>query len=387
VAQCDVLDIVFEEIIALMLRNLLLLALCVLISVSASSAATPAAAQDLIQGWTQYALTVYSDADRSSAIVGVLVPRAKVILEGRSTTSTWVLGRTTDGRVRGWMESRYLNLNDAARTLPISGETMFVIGEILSTGDYTGLNLNDFPIIPISLGRAREIFERGQKMGADLHAISKIGDCISDNQYFLSPFGWGQYNLGNYIQLQSVIDHFETGLAADSLAAYDGLVTTAVLDPLFANPMACLPGETPLRCEYRVHNSSVAVIMFGAQDLLFTTADDFDRNLRRIIHETIQVGVIPILSTFPGNLQKWNSAILYNQIVVQVALDYNIPLMNLWLALDALPNHGLSGDGRHLSPPITTSGDLTPSNLQRGYPLRNLVTLETLDFVWRNAMY
>jgi hypothetical protein len=82
----------------------------------------------------------------------------------------------------------------------------------------------------------------------------------------------------------------------------------------------------------------------------------------------------------------WNQSILYNQVVVQIALDYEIPLMNLWLALEELPNHGLNSDGRHLSVPITSSGDLSGDNLQRGYPMRNLVTLQTLDAVWREVI-
>jgi len=135
-----------------------------------------------------------------------------------------------------------------------------------------------------------------------------------------------------------------------------------------------------------VRRPAVAVIMFGAQDLLFTPAEQFERNLRQIVHETIQAGVIPLLSTFPGNLALWEQTVRYNQIVVQVALDYDVPLMNLWLALEALPNHGLNEDGRHLSAPISHSGDLTPANLQRGYPLRNLVTLQALNAVWRAAL-
>jgi hypothetical protein len=99
------------------------------------------------------------------------------------------------------------------------------------------------------------------------------------------------------------------------------------------------------------------------------------------------VGVIPVLSTFPNNIAMWDQSIQYNQIVVQIALDYNIPLLNLWRALEQAPNHGLNDDGRHLSHPITTSGDLTADNLQRGYPLRNLVTLQTLDAIWRGVMY
>lgn len=347
---------------------------------------TPAAAQNTLQALTYYALTVYSAPERSDHIVGVLNPQAKVILEARDGNAAWVLGRSTDGAVRGWMESRFLDLpsDNSVLKLLVSAEIMFV--PTVTNAAYHTINLNKYPTIPINMGRARAIFEQGQRQNLDPHIVSKIGDCISDNRYFLSPFGWHDYNLDSYSQLQGVIDHFVASLAYDSHAAYDGLVTTAVLDPVFANPLACLPGESPLRCEYRVHRPSVAIIMFGAQDLLFTDPEQFEHSLRQIVHESIQAGVIPILSTFPGNLQRWDQTIQYNQIVVQVALDYDIPLMNLWRALESLPNHGLDSDGRHLSPPLTSSGDFTTANLQRGYPLRNLVTLEALDAVWRQVI-
>ena len=362
--------------------------LAILVVVSASKI-KPSAAQGNIQALTYYAVTVYSDPDRAAPIVGILIPHAKVVLEARNIDARWVLGHSTDGTVRGWMDGSFLALPSDA-TLPglqVSEETIFISAAAHSAAAYTDIRIEDYPIVPNRMGGARAIFEVGQSHGAEPHVVSKVGDCISDNVNFLSPFGLGTYNLGKFTYLQPVVDTFSASLAYNSLAAYDGLVTPAVLDPLFANPLVCLPGETPLRCEYRVHKSSVAIIMFGAQDLLFTPAEDFDSNLRQIVHETIQAGVIPILSTFPGNLARWDQTIQYNQIVIQIALDYDIPLMNLWLALESLPHHGLNTDGRHLSLPITTAGDLTPDNLQRGYPIRNLITLQALDAVWRGAMY
>lgn len=346
-------------------------------------------AQEASQALTLYAVTVYNRPDRDSSIIGILTPQAKVLLEARNINTTWVLGRSADGTIRGWIESRYLQLasETEVQKLLFSNEVVFIPSSTDLSTTYDTINLSDYPIIPSIMGQARTIYERGQQSGADQHVVSKIGDCISDNQHFLSPFGTNQYNLGRYHGLESVIRHFREALAYDSLAAYDGLVTNAVLDPLFANPLACLPGESPLRCEYRIHRPSAAIIMFGAQDLLFTSAEDFDRNLRQIIHETVQAGVVPILSTFPGNLEHWEQSIRYNQIVVKVAQDYDIPLMNLWHALYSLPNRGLNADGRHLSLPITNSGDFDPSNLQRGYPMRNLIALQSLDAVWQNVMY
>lgn len=37
-------------------------------------------------------------------------------------------------------------------------------------------------------------------------------------------------------------------------------------------------------------------------------------------------------------------------------------------------------------PPISDSGDLTPANLQRGYPPRNLVTQQAHDAEWHAAL-
>ncbi len=342
-------------------------------------------AQDLVHARAYYAVPLYARADPSSAAVGVLLPQTDVVVEARSPDARLLLVRAADG-VRGWAERGRLALGDVpdVYTLPVSFEELFIPPSAPS--DYRSIDLFAYPVVPANLGRAREIYQRGQALGRDPHAVSKVGDCISDNQHFLSPFGLGNYNLGRYGYLQGVVSHFRASLALTSLAAYNGLVTDAVLDPIFANPLACQEGESPLRCEYRVHNPSVAVIMFGAQDMLFVSPQDFERNLRQIVHESIQAGVVPILSTFPGNLAHWETAVQYNQIVVRVALDYDVPLMNFWRALHDLPNRGLNTDGRHLSLPLTTSGDLSDANLQRGYPLRNLVTLQALDAVWRGAL-
>ena len=77
---------------------------------------------------THYALAVYSGPDRSASIIGVLNPRAKVILEARNIDTIWVLGHSTDGRVRGWMESRFLEIAPevSVPNLLVSNETMFI---------------------------------------------------------------------------------------------------------------------------------------------------------------------------------------------------------------------------------------------------------------------
>lgn len=357
-----------------------------LIALSGALAA-PTRAQSHLIARAPYALPVYRLPDTASAIVGVLVPEEQVVLEARSADGTWVLGHSADGSPRGWLHTVRLAFDDgtSALSLSIRDEEIFQPTAQSLVAEYPGIRLGDFPVLPTALGRAGEIAARGRALGADPRAVSKVGDCLTESAHFLTPFAQEAVNLGDYTTLTGVVGQFREALGATSLAAYDGLVTSAVLDPAFANPLACQPGETPLRCEYRVRRPSVAIIMFGAQDLLFTPAHEFNRNLRQIVHETIAAGVVPLLSTFPGHAGQWERAIQYNQIVVQIALDYDVPLMNLWRALEPLPNHGLTADGRHLTPPLTHAADLTPANLQQGYPLRNLLTLQALDVVARGA--
>ncbi len=248
------------------------------------------------------------------------------------------------------------------------------------------IDLAAYPIIPASTGQAEAVFQQGQRQGRARYVVAKVGDCNSIEWFFLHPFGLNEYDLGEYAELQGVVDYFAESFAYRTYAAHNGLNASAVLDPTWADPSVCLPGETPLACEYRLHNPAVAIIMFGTNDMLVLTAVQFDHALRRVVATTMQAGVVPVLSTFPRHLSFPDRSILFNQIVVRVALDYNIPLVNLWLALEPLPAHGIAEDGFHLSGPLTRAGDLSEPNLQTGYPVRNLVTLQALDVIWRTVI-
>lgn len=245
------------------------------------------------------------------------------------------------------------------------------------------IDLNDYPVIPAIPPHIQAIFAHGQQLGRAAQVVSKVGDCNSTDWFFLHPFGEGQYTLGaDYAYLQTAIDFYGESLATRTYAAHNGLNAVSALDPLWADPAACEAGETPLVCEYRVHNAAVALIMFGTNDVQVLTPEQFDHHLRRIVQITREQGVIPVLSTFPRHYEEPQRSILFNQIVVRVALDFNIPLINLWAALEPLPAHGIDDDGYHLNGPITGAGDFTSAaNLDTGYPRRNLVTLQTLDLL------
>jgi hypothetical protein len=154
-----------------------------------------------------------------------------------------------------------------------------------------------------------------------------------------------------------------------------------MLDSLWANPEFCEPGETPLGCELRIMQPGIALIMFGTNDVFYLDAAQFDFFLRSIVVATLRGDALPVLSTFPQRPEFPDKSLLYNRVVVQIARDYDIPLINLWAALEPLPNQGVDPDETtHMSAPAGGAAcHFIGENMAAGFTVRNLLTLQTLD--------
>ena len=259
------------------------------------------------------------------------------------------------------------------------------------------IQLDEIPVLPEITETARELYAQGQAAGLHPQILAKIGDCMTASENFLVPFGTpGAYDLGNYPELQEVIDHFsavpargdgfeENALTNPGLATTTGYTTVSVQDPIWADPDWCDANDSPLVCEYNVSQPAFALIMFGTNDTTFFEAEQFNTYLRQIIDQTVERHIVPVLYTFPERPEFPDKSVLFNQIVVQIARDYDLPLINLYAALEDLPDKGVNlADPIHLSSPIDdNAGNFTPENLERGYTLRNLITLQSLDLLWR----
>jgi len=372
----------------------------------------PAAAQDAVTVRTVYEMRLRGGPGTQFGTVAIVPPNTVLVLEARDEETAWLLGHTEDGAYRGWVAALYTAvLSGSVHWLPVSAEVLPVPespaggaaqpGGVSANPNYAGIEMGGFdptsvagidltkiPIIARPTSTARAIFWQGKAMGRNPQVVAKVGDCFSAHEYYLNPFGWDKYNLGEYTNLQDVINYYHDSLAVASYAASVGFLAGAVMDRTWTDPNVCDPQtESPLDCEYRIRNPSVALIMFGTQDIRLMTPRQFDIYLREVVRITLADNIVPILSTVPGNLDMWNHTILYNQIIVKIAQDNDLPLINLWLALEPLPNKGLGDDHLHLSFPITEPGDFSnEENLQTGYVMRNLVTLQSLDAGWRGAM-
>lgn len=236
------------------------------------------------------------------------------------------------------------------------------------------------PVMPEVSDRVVEIYQKGLELGNNPRGFSKVGDCGSTPAWFLGNFDLNPkyYSLGEYQNLEPIIQEFQGSFERTSLAAKSGFNASSIFAPIWANREFCQPGESPLACEYRNHKPMFAFITLGTNDIWHP--EDFEPQMRKIIEISIENGVIPILSTKADNLEGDH---YINATIAKLAVEYEIPLWNFWLAVQPLPNHGLQKDGAHLTWGPTKFDD--PQALQTAWTIRNLTALQVLDVVWQEA--
>ena len=236
------------------------------------------------------------------------------------------------------------------------------------------------PVIPEQISpRVREIYRSGLGLGNAPHIFSRIGDCASAAPAFLVGFD-GNYNLGEYASLQPAIDYFQGSFKRPSLAAKAGLNSAGLLSMLWTGEQ-CLKNETLLDCQYRLDRPSFAIIAIGTNEAYYVRQNpgSFEKNMRIILDDTIAQGIVPILATKADDVEGDGSI---NASIARLALEYEIPLWNFWLAVQPLPDSGMVEPEHLSSVSYTNFTDFTiPHSLEYGMQMRNLTALQMLDFL------
>ncbi len=335
----------------------------------------------------------------AGTILTTLSAETPLNVVGRTADNTWLQVTTPDGRT-GWVAASYVEVHVNLNLVGVSG----VAANASPTPTTPPAQVAGGPGAAVSeivtgiTAHARQIFLAGQARGNLAHAFSRVGDSITAAGQFLNQIGTGPYSLGEYGYLADAISFFSgpngrggNPFSAPSVAAYPGWSTESLLDPSLADPNLCQPEENPLQCEYRLNRPAVALIMIGTNDAGGLPTETYAANLRRIVQISIDMGVIPVLSTLPPKqVDAWNNARVdeFNQVIVATARAFDIPLWNYWQALQGVPNRGLSADGVHPSaPPDNLNCHFDAEHLAYGYPVRNLTALQALDQLWRQVLY
>ena len=259
---------------------------------------------------------------------------------------------------------------------PTPTATLFPVPDSILVNDLPPESFIYLP--PETVQHSREILAQGVTLERDLYRFSKIGDSIVDTEQFFVPFDTGNYQLGEYQYLQEAVRHYSGAFGRFGFALRDGLNSTSVMDPMWANKEHCLANETALACEIRLNNPSVLLIHFGTNDWTGT----FDRNMRQIIEYTIGEGIVPALITKANRVDGSNER---NDILRQLAAEYHVPVWDFDVVAETLPARGLDLDEAHLT--ISTEFDYAlPGPIYSGYKAFNLTGLIFLDTFLRQVV-
>jgi hypothetical protein len=229
----------------------------------------------------------------------------------------------------------------------------------------------NWPIVPEITNRVYEIYAQGKEMGVNRNAFSKIGDCQNVSDAFLGIYDKpGRYFLRpDETSWQETIDNFSGYFDRDGLSFGQGLNVAAALSPFQADQNMCSPTEGPLQCELRNVMPSFAFISFERWWNEDTPPEVYEQYLRTIIETVIDNGTVPILVTKADNIEGGHRI---NQIIANLAFEYDIPLYNWWRAARFLPNNGMDperNDGFHIS--------------YEAWDSRSYYALEILNNLWK----
>ena len=372
---------------------------------AAEESAPPPQPLEASSGRTISTLNVRVGPDTSHEATSKIPARTPVVIEGRNSVGDWIFIHSLDQTIRGWVAARYVAFNDdvSLATMPVITQVIgqqdlgFEIPNIqLPTEDPPTMEarLRTIPLLHNFVNdQILEIYRRGKRLGNRPNVFMKVGDSVTATQPFMLGFGQGNYDLGGYGYLQEAINFFSVAPRAgyansfvnNSIAAQSGFTSSAVFDGLWVNPAICT--EAPLYCEYNYIKPAAAIILFGPVDMQISGAYEFQASMYRLAGELVTRGVIPVYTTFANHPQiRGEDGLLFNTIILNVARDYNVPVINLWLATQNLPDYGIKLD----DPVHLTQGDtyyhFNGEETLYGVTLRNLLTLQALDELRKNVL-
>lgn len=334
--------------------------------------------------------TMYEGPGSSYFQVSQLQPGQLAQIAERNYIGNWVrvLRLSADRYVlnSGWVMLGYLRVSPELRLsdVPINTE----LGDGVP-GNVAGMAvgaLYNTPVISTVSPAMIEVYQRGLALGNLPNVVTKVGDSLSADETFLRPMSLQPIQLGPYNFLSYTVAFYGASTAGASQAARVGMNTFSIVDPQWADGTVCASGETPIQCEYRLRRPSIAFILFGPNDVIRVDADQYETQMRLIVEETLNHGIIPVLSTFSynPNAEFFTRAVEYNHRIIEIATEYQLPLINLFVASRPLSNYGLDQDGIHMLRSGMTTLDFA-SGLEAFYgaSLRNLLTIRMLDEIRR----
>ncbi len=227
------------------------------------------------------------------------------------------------------------------------------------------------------------IYQQGLALGNRPNVFAKAGDSITADLESIRTLGSPTFNpllpstLGLDPELAYTAAYFrQTSVDPTGANSFNRMTPTAQGGNYTIQSLAGLPQEL------QTIKPSVLLVQLGTNDLNLLPSENYGVLLAQVVQTSITFGVIPVLTTLPPATVSGgilNARIdLFNSVVREVGEAWNVPVWDLHAALVGLPNLGISADGVHLSASPNGGASFTPVDLQFGYNVRNLGTVQVL---------
>ncbi len=241
------------------------------------------------------------------------------------------------------------------------------------------------PITPFVADQLRDYATRSATARDDVFLKAGASSTVSPNTLYCFETRDG-VDLGIHAHLEEALAFFRGGEASgtspfgrDTLAAESGRSAQWVQQG----------SPSPLDQELDAIEPGLAVIHYGTNDMnlgaTFGSAMvPYYDAMMQMVDRLLEGGTIPVLYGITRradnpSAQLWVQT--YNAAIRGMAQSRQVPFIDLFEAIDPLPEHGLSTDGIHLHSFGQGACLLTDEGLSWGYNMRNLVSLEMLDRV------
>jgi uncharacterized protein YraI len=328
---------------------------------------------DPVNGVTAHTWTgvnLRSQPSVTSSAVGGIPAGATVPVNGRNDTATWIA--VTYKEQPGWVYASLVSLSGGTvRDLPVVDGTPPTeptpVGTIVAL---TGVDQH-----------TREIFLKGQALGNYRNRFTRVGDSEMALPRTLTGFDEDYYNLGPWTNLQDTVGFFHGSYAHISQAAVIGQPITALLDPYWADPDFCLPGENGLECEYRIYKPSVALILLRIHGNHEDWLEIYETHMREVIETSLDYGVIPVLTLHFKFRDVPAAAEEMNLLLQELGEEYQIPVWDLFSSTLSLPDNGVDMTNHLTASPTNNFDFSTAENMQYGKVVHNLEALQVLDIL------
>lgn len=233
---------------------------------------------------------------------------------------------------------------------------------------------------PLAPGVVDNVLEiRGQDPDLRDDVFAKMGGSSVESRAFLVCLSTPYVNLDGRDELQETIDYF----ASERRNSFNRKSRAAGVSWNLRYALGGRPAN--FRREIRDSVARWALVLFGANDAQNQNERIYLRRLVYLVEELEAMGVVPVLgSAAPRrNTTKDRWIRRFNAITEAVAQHWQLPYVDYYEAMAALPRKGLARDGVH--PNVLGRGGVraacqfTDKGLRYGNNVRNLLTLQMLD--------